>query len=119
MLELVKSDDFDGWVRSLRDATTKARVLKQVQRIQVAEQYVGDWKPVGGGVIEVRLVFGAGYRLYTAIREGALLLLLAGGDKSTQGGDIPRAQALLAEWDAQRAEEKAVRSQEGEDDGVQ
>jgi putative addiction module killer protein len=97
MLEAFETDAFSEWLSELRDATGKARIIKQVQRIQIAERYVGDWKPVGD-VVEVRLFFGPGYRLYTSIENGKLLLLLVGGDKSSQSRDIAKAQRLLEEW---------------------
>ena len=79
-------------------------MARRADRIAAAGQYTGDWKPVGGGVTEVRVVGkGPGYRLYIAMRGGRLLLLLVGGDKSSQTGDIARAKELLAEWDAKEA----------------
>lgn len=98
MLRAIESEQFGKWLTNLRDRQAKARMLKQVQRIQLAEQFVGDWKSVGGGVIEVRLDFGPGYRLYAAIETGCILLLLAGGDKSTQNRDIEKAKRCLADW---------------------
>lgn len=81
------------------------------QACQVVGQYAGDWKSVGGGAIEIKLMFGIGYRLYTATKNGELLLLLVGGDKSTQEKDVPKVQSLLAEWDEDARES-------GEQDGI-
>ena len=61
----------------------------------------GDCKPVGGGVWEQRIDWGAGYRVYYATKGEALIVLLAGGDKSTQAHDIRRARALWREWQEQ------------------
>ena len=104
MLQAIETDEFSGWLQGLKDLQGKARIVKQVQRIQLAERYVGDWKAVGGGVIEVRLAFGPGYRLYTSIEGNAVLLLLVGGDKSSQTSDIDKARALLAEWKAKEGD---------------
>ena len=104
MLQVIETDVFSEWLLNLKDLQGKARILKQVQRIQIAERYVGDWKSVGCGVVEIRLMFGPGYRLYTSIEDGRMLLLLVGGDKSTQGKDIEKARELLSEWRAAKRE---------------
>lgn len=97
MLEAFEADEFSNWLTELRDVTGKARIIKQIQRTQIAGRYAGDWKPIGD-VVEIRLFFGPGYRLYTSIEDEKLLLLLIGGDKSTQSKDIKEAQRLLKEW---------------------
>lgn len=102
MLRVFETDAFSVWLRNLKDLQAKARIIKQVQRIQIAERYVGDWKAVSDGIVETRLMFGSGYRLYSSIEDGGILLLLAGGDKSTQVRDIKKARELLAKWKAKR-----------------
>lgn len=117
MLEVVETDDFNEWLRALRDVAAKGRIIKQVQRVQLAEQYVGDWKAVGNGVIEMRLMFGPGYRLYTSIQGRKVLLLLIGGDKSTQESDIEKAAELLDEW--KQAERESNAEKGGSNDDIQ
>lgn len=69
-----------------------------IDKIVAHETLIGDYKSVGQGVVELRLHFGPGYRVYCYEEKGTLLLLLIGGDKSTQKRDIRRAQELLEEW---------------------
>ncbi len=90
--------EFKRWFDRMRDREGQLRVVRQVERIRVAGRYVGDWKAVGAGVVEVRIARGPGYRIYLSIEDGELLLLLLGGDKSSQQKDIERARELLAEW---------------------
>ena len=103
MLMIIGSEKFTAWLKNLRDRQAKVRVIKQIQRIQLAEAFVGDWKPVGGGVIETRLCFGPGYRIYSAIEDDMVLLLLVGGDKSSQSRDVIEARRILKEWRRQQA----------------
>lgn len=85
---------FDKWMRSLRDRTAKARLLARLRRLEASTDLPGDVKPVGEGVFEMRFHFGPGYRIYLS-REGSdLVLLLAGGDKSTQERDIAEAKRI-------------------------
>ena len=70
--------------------------MRIVARLRLAEAgSLGDWKPVGAEVSEMRIAFGPGYRLYFTKRQNVLIVMLAGGDKSTQARDIKRAQKLL------------------------
>jgi putative addiction module killer protein len=86
---------FDRWMAKLRDARAKARIPVQLDRLRVG--FPGDWKTVGGGVFELRIREGKGYRLYFA-REGAtVVVLLCAGEKSTQSGDIERAWSYCRE----------------------
>lgn len=98
MLEVEKSETFDRWFRRLRNRTVRLRIARQIYRMQVAERYLGDWKSVGEGVIEVRLDYGPGYRVYVCIENDRMLLLLAGGDKYRQQPDIEKAKIVLADW---------------------
>lgn len=87
-----KSTQFDDWLRSLKDRTGKLRILA---RLTAAEQgNFGDCEPVGGGVFEMRIHSGPGYRIYYTRRGQSIYLLLIGGDKSTQKRDIRRAIEL-------------------------
>ena len=95
-MELVQSDAFRDWLRGLRDRAAKARILARLGRM--AEGHVGDCKALGGGLFEARVHCGPGYRLYF-LREGdALIVLLCGGDKSSQRRDIARARELANDW---------------------
>ena len=92
MLELRETAEFSAWLKDLRDGTARARILVRVER--VARGNPGDVEPVGEGVSEMRLHFGPGYRVYYTERAGVVIVLLAGGDKSSQQKDIATAVAL-------------------------
>lgn len=74
-------------------------MLARVRRLSLGN--LGDVKALGGGVSELRIDYGPGYRIYIATRGGSLILLLTGGDKSRQRADIIRARELAAEWKAE------------------
>ncbi|MBB5707090.1 type II toxin-antitoxin system RelE/ParE family toxin [Sphingopyxis panaciterrulae] len=95
MIEIRRTDIFDQWMAGLRDVAARARILKRIGRLGAGN--MGDAKPVGGGVSELRFTFGRGYRVYFTRRGDRILLLLCGGDKSSQGKDIARAKALAKE----------------------
>ena len=86
---------FKDWLSGLRDEKTIAAVHSRLYRAQ--DGNFGDWKPLEAGVIEMRIDFGPGYRIYLALHEDKLIVLLFGGDKSTQVKDIRRAVALWQE----------------------
>jgi putative addiction module killer protein len=96
MVAVVKSGTFDRWLSGLRDARGKAAILVRIERLVVGN--AGDVKPVGGGVSAMRIEFGPGYRIYFKRQGEAAILLLAGGDKSTQADDIAKARAIAEEW---------------------
>jgi len=96
MVEVVKSSVFDSWLSGLRDRQAKARILVRIERLSLGNP--GDVKPVGGGISEMRVDYGAGYRVYYMQRGELLIVILAGGDKSTQDVDIETAKAIAAEW---------------------
>jgi putative addiction module killer protein len=93
---VLTTDTFDNWLEKLRDNTAKARINARLRRVQ--EGNLGDIKPVGEGVSEMRIHYGAGYRLYFVQRELEIIVLLAGGDKSTQTNDIKTALKLAKEF---------------------
>lgn len=93
MLSFSRTPQFDLWLRSLRDPIAKARIAARIRSAQAGN--FGDCEPVGGGVSEMRVHVGAGYRLYYTRRGDVLYLLLCGGDKSSQKRDIQQAKALL------------------------
>lgn len=88
---------FDRWMAKLRDERAKARILVQLDRLQLG--LPGDWKPVGEGVFELRIFEGKGYRVYFGREGKTIVVLLCGGDKSTQVRDIELARTY---WRAYR-----------------
>jgi putative addiction module killer protein len=94
-MEIKKTGLFLQWYARLRDARVKAAIARRIER--AADGNLGDVKPVGGGVSEMRVDVGAGYRLYFTTRERALVFLLCGGDKSTQTADIKAARQMAKE----------------------
>ena len=96
MVEVVTTDEFDAWLRKLKDRQGKLRILERIDRL--ANGNPGDVKPVGHGVSELRLTYGPGYRVYYLQEADRLILLLCGGDKSTQQKDIDKAHRLADEW---------------------
>jgi putative addiction module killer protein len=92
VIVLRKTAEFDKWFRKIRDDLTRERIALRI--LQLREGNPGDHKSVGGGVWELRLHFGPGYRVYYMQRGEEWVLLLAGGDKSSQDRDIRRAVAL-------------------------
>jgi len=96
MVEIVKSATFDRWLRKLKDRRAAARVLVRIDRLAAGNP--GDVKPVGGGISELRIDYGPGYRVYYLQDGPRLILLLCGGEKSSQDGDIKEAHRLAKEW---------------------
>jgi putative addiction module killer protein len=92
MIEIRKTDVFVEWLDSLRDIRARARILVRIERLAVGNP--GDVKPVAEGVSELRINYGPGYRVYFIKRGRELVILLAGGDKSTQERDIKTALHL-------------------------
>ena len=95
MYTVLQSGAFKEWVSGLKDARARARIAARVRRAELGN--FGDSKSVGGGVSEMRIDHGPGYRLYFTVRGQSLILLLCGGDKRTQVTDIRRAQQMLSE----------------------
>jgi putative addiction module killer protein len=95
VFQIQRTDIFADWLAHLRDAKGKARILSRLESI--AQGSLGDTKSVGDGVRELRVHVGPGYRVYFAQTGRIVLLLLCGGDKSTQKRDIERAKRLLKE----------------------
>lgn len=93
MFTIRQTQEFQDWLDGLKDMTAQLHI---VARLRLAEAgNLGDWKPVGGEVSEMRIAFGPGYRLYFTKRQNVLIVMLAGGDKSTQARDVKRAQKIL------------------------
>ncbi|MBO1250078.1 type II toxin-antitoxin system RelE/ParE family toxin [Comamonas denitrificans] len=84
--------EFSLWLSSLRDGMTRRRLARRLEKVQ--RGLLGDVQPVGEGVYEMREFFGPGWRMYYVQRGDVLIVMLAGGDKSTQQADITHAIAL-------------------------
>ncbi len=89
------TQEFQDWLDELKDLRAQVRIVARLRHVEAGN--LGDWKPVGGDVSEMRVDVGPGYRLYFTRRGGILIVVLAGGDKSTQARDIKRAQRILKE----------------------
>ena len=98
MLELRRTDEFAKWLKKLRDADAKSRINLRIRRIALMGN-LGDYKPVGDGVYELRIDYGPGYRLYFAQRGSEIILLLIGGDKTSQQRDIKKAKELNQQYE--------------------
>lgn len=92
MLEIRKTDIYAQWIDDLRDLQARARVQVRIERLAAGNP--GDVKPVGEGVSELRIDYGPGYRVYFTKRGHEVVILLAGGDKTTQAADIKIALRL-------------------------
>ena len=95
MFEIQRTSQFIKWVNSLRDDRAVARIDTRIFRMQSG--HFGDVQPVGEGISELRIHYGAGYRIYFNQTNQTIVLLLCGGDKSTQFKDILMAKALAKE----------------------
>ena len=98
MINLIQTDEFAKWLKRLKDINARARINVRLSRISLTGN-LGDTKSVGDGVYELRIDYGPGYRVYYAKRSEEILLLLIGGDKSSQQKDIEKAKKLNAEYE--------------------
>jgi putative addiction module killer protein len=92
MIEIRKTETFAQWIDGLHDIRARARILVRIERLVSGNP--GDVKAVGGGVSELRIDYGPGYRVYYKKQGRKLIILLAGGDKNTQTKDIKTALRL-------------------------
>ena len=92
VIEVRQTDDYARWFRRLRDRQARARIDIRIRRLALGNP--GDVRPVGEGVSELRISYGPGYRVYFVQRGPSVVILLAGGDKSSQRRDIGTARAL-------------------------
>jgi len=95
MIEVRQTTVFREWLDSLMDGRAAERIAQRIVRLQAG--LIGDVKPVGEGISELRIDYGPGYRLYFVQRGRVLIVLLCGGDKRSQRRDIARAKTLAAE----------------------
>ena len=91
-----KTEIFEIWLKKLRDKEACTRISRRLKRIEKGN--FGDHKSLGGGISALRIDYGPGYRVYYTERSGMIILLLVGGDKSTQDKDIVKARQLAKEW---------------------
>jgi putative addiction module killer protein len=94
MFTVKLTDEFAAWLAEIQDGMTKRRLGRRLEKAQLGN--LGDVKPVGGGVMEMREFFGPGWRMYYVRRGAVLIVMLGGGDKSTQNADIAAAKRLAA-----------------------
>ena len=94
MYKIEKTEDFDKWLRKLKDLRAKAKILFRIQKIENDEHF-GDCEPVGNGIRELKIDYAKGYRVYFKESDGKIIILLIGGDKSTQQKDIEKAKEIL------------------------
>lgn len=95
MYSIYTTETFDSWFSKLKDQQAKRRIQVRIDRVE--DGNFGDTKPVGEGVSELRFFFGSGYRVYYCQQGQQIIILLAGGDKSSQSKDIKLALALAKE----------------------
>ena len=88
-----KTDRFDRWLQKLKDVKAKITIARRVDRLY--DGYFGDFKSVGNGLLELRVAIGPGYRVYFTKREENIIIILIGGDKSTQQRDIKLAKKII------------------------
>ena len=93
MLAVRQTVEFSDWLRRLKDANAVARIIGRIRRMELGNP--GDTRSVGQSILEMRIDYGSGYRIYYVHRGAQIVLLLCGGDKRTQQRDIKRAQKLV------------------------
>jgi putative addiction module killer protein len=103
MIELLQTETFRRWRTRIKDQRLRAMIASRLDRL--AFGHAGDVKPVGEGISELRIDYGPGYRIYFQRRRSVLIVLLCGGDKSTQQKDIRTAKRLAKEWRLDEEEE--------------
>jgi len=92
MIEVRKTEVFTKWFENLNDRRARARIQARIDRIEMGN--FGDIAPVGEGVSELRIFYGPGYRVYFVQKKSVVVVLLSGGDKSSQQSDIARAKNI-------------------------
>jgi putative addiction module killer protein len=95
MFEVITADEFDQWLSNLADEKARTKIASRLARLRFGNS--GDAKPVGEGLSEMRVHHGPGYRVYYKQTEKTIIVILCGGDRSTQGKDIKRAKEMAAE----------------------
>jgi putative addiction module killer protein len=98
MVQIIRTEEYASWNLSLRDDRAKAKIALRVDRLALGNP--GDVKPVGGGLSEMRIDYGPGYRVYYGKHGDNVILLLCGGTKNGQSRDIEKAKTLFEKWKA-------------------
>ena len=93
MFRTEKTVEFDKWIRKLKDIRAKAKILFRIQKLETDEHF-GDCKPVGDGIRELRINYAKGYRVYFKEKDDKIIVLLIGGEKSSQQKDIKKAKEI-------------------------
>ena len=93
MYFIQKTTEFDKWFKKLNDLRAKAKILVRLQKLE-NEEHFGDCTPVGNGISELKINYAKGYRIYFKEADGKIIILLIGGDKSTQKKDIEKAKEI-------------------------
>ncbi|APY06792.1 hypothetical protein BWZ20_00195 [Winogradskyella sp. J14-2] len=93
MIRTEKTSEFDKWISKLKDLRAKAKILFRIQKLE-SDGHFGDCKPVGDGISEMRINYAKGYRVYFKEKGNQIVVLLIGGDKSTQQKDIKKAKEI-------------------------
>ena len=93
MYFIEKTTEFDKWLRKLKDLRAKVKILMRIQKLEEDEHF-GDCKPVGDGIKELKINYAKGYRVYFKEKDNKIIILLFGGDKSTQQSDIEKAKEI-------------------------
>ena len=95
VIEVRKTEQFQNWLHRLRDDKAKARIAVRIRRMELGNP--GDTRHLGGGLMEVKIDYGPGYRVYFTHQDGSIVILLCGGDKRTQRRDIEKAREMARE----------------------
>jgi len=106
MYSVLETEEFALWLRSLKDRTARARLLLRLRKATLGN--LGDHKAVGDGVWEMREFFGPGWRMYYVVQGTTVIMMLRGGDKSSQARDIARAKELALELQHEQDEDPPV-----------
>ena len=98
MFTVSQTLEFQEWLDGLKDRMTQLRIASRIRQAEAGN--LGDWKPIEGPLFEMRMNVGPGYRMYCARRDGVLIVMLAGGAKTSQTRDIARAKQMLKDLDS-------------------
>ena len=98
MFTVLQTLEFQEWLDGLKDRMAQLRIASRIRQAEAGN--LGDWKPIEGPLFEMRVNVGPGYRMYCARRDGVLIVMLAGGAKTSQTRDIARAKQMLKDLDS-------------------